>query len=118
MIGGGRVMDHVATIWGSQESRGADWLEVDRNWSPVPEMEKIALGVQAQRGTIDDDRPGERVAAEYQGVGPRGLNVCEGDVVELLEGPHAPRLLKVDHVDPPFGNHVELVLLSWRGSLA
>lgn len=118
MIGGGRVMDHVVTIWGSQESRGADFLEVTRNWAPVPEMDRIAMGVQSQRGTIDDAGPGERSAAEYKGIALVGADVCTGDVVEVLEGPHAPQLLKVDHVDPPFGNHVELVLLSWPGSLA
>lgn len=119
-----RHLDHVVTIWGSQELRGPTFGDASRRWSMVPGMDQIRIAIQTRRESRNDIGPGERVAAEYRGYGPASLDVIEGDVVEVHSGPEAsvnpedPRLLKVDSAYKPRGRHAQLVLIDWQGALA
>ena len=119
-----RHFDHTVTIWGSQDVRGNTFGDVSRNWSQVSGMSEVRIAIQAKRETRQDSGPGERVVGEYHGYGSAALDVVEGDVIEVIEGPEAcpnpseVRLLKVDSAYKPRGRHTQLVLIQWDGSLA
>src|SRR5690606_2964046 len=96
------LFDHTVTIWGSQDVRGSTFGDVSRTWSRVPLMADVEIALQVKRETRQDAGPGERVVGEYHGFGAAALDVIEGDVVEVTDGPEAcPNpgevlLLKVD----------------------
>lgn len=119
-----RHFDHVVTVWGSQEVRGATFGEPKRLWSMVPGQDGIRIAIQTRRETRQDAGPGERVVGEYAGFGPASMDVVEGDVIQVHSGPEAsrnpeePRLLKVDSAYPPRMHHMQLVLIQWDGALA
>jgi len=118
-----RHFDHVVTVWGSQETRGATFGDVTRRWSQVPGQDGIRIAIQTRRETRQDAGPGERVVGEYKGFGHAALDILEGEVVEVTAGPmvspneEGPRLLKVDSVYKPLGRHTELTLIHWDGEL-
>lgn len=122
MIGGG-AFDHTVTVWGSQDIRGPTFGDVERRWSMVPGQQRLRIGIQPRRETRLDAGPGERVVGEYRGYGPAGMDVTEGDVIEVLEGPEASpnpgacRLLKVDSSSKPLGRLTQLVMIQWVGEL-
>lgn len=119
-----RHFDHRVRIWGSTDLRGPTFGDVGRVWSIVPSQDDVGMAVQAKRETRSDQGPGERVVGEYAGFAHAGVDVIEGDVIELLSGPEAsgdlnePRLLKADSVYRPRGRHTQLVLIDWQGALA
>ena len=59
----------------------------------------------------------EIVRGEYKGFAPAGMNVCEGDVLEVTAGPESPLTVEVDSVRRPRGRHAEFVLTTWTGEL-
>lgn len=108
--------DHTVTVWRSTESRGA-LREVTRSWSKVAGAIGTRMGVQPRRERRQDTGGGERVTGEYAGYGPAGLDVQEGDVVQVTAGPEAPCSLLVDAASRPLGHHLEATMVSWKGEL-
>lgn len=116
--------DHTVTIWGSRQTRGDDFGEPDRQWSPVFGQDGRKVALQSKSGSLQEVGPGERVVGEYMAYGPVDLDVCEGDIFEVWAGPQVPPnsedslLLKVDSQPyRPFGRHTEIVLVHWGGEL-
>lgn len=120
----GALFDHRVRVWGSQEIRGASFGDPSRKWSPVPGHEDVPMAVQVRRESRTDGGPGEHVAGEYKGFAGAGVDVVEGDVIEIVSGPEASTnpsevvALKVDSVYRPRGHHTELVLIQWLGEFA
>jgi hypothetical protein len=118
-----RHFDHTVTVWGSQDKRGSTFGDISREWSQVPGQSDIRIAIQTRRETRQDAGPGERVVGEYAGYGPASMDVIEGDVIEVIDGPEAHpnpgevRLLKVDSAYKPRGRHTQLVLIQWDGEL-
>lgn len=118
-----RHFDHTVTVWGSQETRGATFGDVTRQWSQVPGQDGIRIALQTRRETRLDVGPGERAVGEWRGFGHVAMDVVEGDVVEVTAGPELtvpsdePFLLKVESAYRPRGRHLQLVLSDWSGEL-
>lgn len=118
-----RHFDHVVTVWGSQDVRGATFGDVERAHSMVPGQDQVRMAIQTRRESVNDAGPGERTAGEYKGFASASMDVIEGDIVEIHSGPEAsvnpsePRLLKVDSHYKPRNRHTELTLVNWDGEL-
>lgn len=118
-----RHFDHTVRVWGSQVTRGPEFSEPERQWSPVPGQDNVPMAIQTKRESVNDAGPGERVAGEYVAYGHAAVDVLEGEVIEVLSGPefdsnpNCVRTLKVDSAYRPRGRHLQLVLIEWMGVL-
>lgn len=112
-----RHFDHTVTIWRATEAAGATFRDIGRSWAKVSGEDGVGMAVQAKRETRQDAGPGERVVGEYRGFAPAGMDVVEGDVVQVTAGPESPRNLKADSVYRPRNRHTQLVLVEWQGAL-
>lgn len=115
---GGAIADHTVTVWRFSELRGATFREVAKAWAPVEGTPGTRLTIQTKREARSSAGPGTIVRGQYKGIGPVGLDVCEGDVLEVTAGPEAPLRLKVESARRPRHHHLELDLETWAGSLA
>lgn len=118
-----RHFDHVVTVWGSQETRGATFGDVERQWSRVPNQDHVGMAIQAITEGQRDMGPGEHDEGEYRAFAHASMDVIEGDVVEIHSGPEAsvntdaPRLLRVKSSYKPRLRHTQLRLVAWMGEL-
>lgn len=114
---GGLVLDHAATVWRFTESQSTTLRVKERDWVRVPNHDGVRVSLQSRRETWDDPGGGQKSVGEWAAYAPPGLDILEGDVLEVYEGPNAPVRLEVDSVRCPRGHHTELVLVSWEGKL-
>ncbi len=112
------LFDHHATVWRYRELRTAALRNRERQWSKVATARRIGVLVKAVRERRDDTGAGERTTGEYAGVVNARVDVCEGDVLEVYDGPTSPINLKVDGRDVVGGMTAELVLVPFVGELA
>lgn len=111
--------DHTATAHRKTETKGPDFREVRRGWNPVAAATDFELGLQVNREARQDAGPGERVRGEYNGYcADAGIDVQEGDVLDVTAGPDSPAQLYVEQAYRPANDHAEFVLSSWDGSLS
>lgn len=110
--------DHRAAIWRFFESTSATLRVKERSWAQVPQSDRVPMAVQVRRETWGEVRGGEKVGGEYQAFAHASVDVMEGDVIDVHEGPEAPVKLEVDSVYRPLNRHTQLVLIPWDGSLA
>lgn len=110
--------DHRASVWRFQERESATLRVKERQWGPVAGSDDVPVALQAQRQTWEDRPGGQKVGGEWKAFAHADMDVLEGDVLEVYEGPLAPMNLEVDSAYPPRSHHMELVLIPWDGSLA
>lgn len=115
MIGGG-AFDHSADVYRPSEGVGTRFREVTKNWARV--TPRVRLAVSAKRESRNSSGPGTLIQGEYTGMGAVELDICEGDVLLVTEGPEAPLQVEVDSARRPRGHHLELGLKTWSGSVA
>lgn len=115
---GGVLYDHTVTVWRFRESESSTLRVKERRWAPVSGEDGVRLSIQTRRESWDNPGGGQKAVGEYSGYGPPNLDILEGDVLEVYEGPEAPMKVEVDSARRPRGHHTELVLISWQGSLS
>lgn len=111
------LLDHTAAVWRFSESKSASLRFRERDWVRVPNHDSIEITVQTRRESWDNPGGGQKPVGEWAAYGPPTMDVREGDVLEIYEGPNAPMKLEVDSARCPRGHHTELVLVSWEGRL-
>lgn len=115
MIGGG-VFDHAADVYRPVEGVGTRFREVTKNFATV--SSGVRLAVSAKREARNSSGPGTLVVGEYSGMGAAELDIAEGDVLIVTEGPEAPLQVEVTAARRPRGHHLELGMKTWSGSVA
>lgn len=110
--------DHRAAVYRSTESESASLRVVERSWATVDGNDDVPIALQARRQTWENRQGGEKVGGEWMAYAEPGMDVAEGDVLQVTSGPQAPLTLKVDSAYPPRAHHMELVLIPFDGSLS
>lgn len=112
-----RVTPHRATYtrddfggttptWAAQSAPARLNARPDQDWS----------------GAQQDHGPGEQQGAKRRWFLDRGIDIAERDVLEVVDGPEAPSLLRVESVTKPTQrgtrvHHIEVNVEVWEGSL-
>lgn len=112
------LLDHEATVWRRNETKGPKFREVQPGWAIVSGTADTAFGIQVRSERREDPGGGEAVMGDYAGyASDPELDVQEGDVLQLTSGPESPANLEVQRVYRPRKHHTELTLTAWHGSL-
>lgn len=106
------LLGHVVTVY--RKSQTVTSLRtVKRVFTPV--VVGAAMEVQTYPERYGDARGGQMVTGRYIGFGEAGLDIREGDIVAVTDGPEGWDnfgWLKVDGVSHPRGHHPEVELSS------
>jgi hypothetical protein len=109
-----RLFRHRAQVWEATETVD-DIGRARRSWAPW--RDGIAE-VQHRRVAQVDQGPGEAPAGQWMVYFPQGERGIEGGmVIEVYQGPNAPRLLKVENDYTPRGRFWQVTCSEWLGSL-
>lgn len=108
------LFDHVARVHRVSESVNALREKVN-TLTPLPDTERMALDTSPFRS--GDEGAGQFVEGSAEGFMRATADVQEGDVLEVISGPEAPRTLRVISASRPRGHHCELVMEMYRGKL-
>lgn len=115
------LCDHRAIVYRAFVVRDElqDTVEI---WEALPAP--IGLNCRPNQnwsGTLQNPGPGEQQAAARQWFLVSGFDVEERDVLSVVEGPEAPKLLRVQSVTRPTASvavhHLEVNVEVWHGSL-
>lgn len=111
------LLTHRATVWRKSEKRGTGGLrETIRSWTKVEGAKRVGLILKVNHERRGDTGGGERTEGEYEGICNGGVDIVEGDVLEVYSGQMSPLNLKVDEKDQPAD--IALVLVPFVGKLA
>lgn len=116
------LCDHRAVVYRS--TKGVDDLQdVTDDWQPLaaPAGNNCRPN-QAWGGSQQDRGPGEQQGSTRMWGLVAGFDVRENDILRLVAGPEAPKLLRVLSVDRPTGrtgvvHHLEVNAEVWYGSV-
>lgn len=116
-----KLFDHRVVVYRSTVTQDElqDPIAV---WGPLPApVGRNARPNQAWSGSLQDHGPGEQQGAMRQWFLHKGFDVAERDVLEVVSGPEAPNLLRVESVTRPTApivlHHLEVNVTVWDGTV-
>lgn len=109
------LLDHTARVWRRSTARGT-LDEEQRTYTTVLES---PVTLKRPRSQVGDTGPGLAPIGQQRLYFPAGVDVQATDLVQLLTGPDAPRVLEVDgQPTTPRGHHLEIDCRLWQGDPA
>lgn len=116
------LFNHRAEVWRPVESRGFA-AEVRETLEPVSRPKSgfnmaIVPAAGRMRGlTTTDIGPGETSRGTVEVYLPKGMDVEDRDILNVVAGPEAPATYRVVAMCRPRGHHVEATVEPWVGEL-